>query len=75
MDFPIIAAVLGVLSIGVLFLLVRRALRFVVRLALLGVLILFLLTGGLAWWWYGSDGSSKQKGNNRPANTQRTHSR
>ena len=75
MDFPIIAAVLGVLSIGVLFLLARRALRFVVRLALLGVLILFLLTGGLAWWWYGSEDSSKQKGNSRPANTQRTNSR
>ena len=74
MDFPIIAAVLGVLSIGVLFLLVRRALRFVVRLALLGVLILFLLTGGLAWWWYGGD-SSRQKGNSRQANTQRTNSR
>ena len=75
MDFPIIAAVLGVLSIGVLFLLARRALRFVVRLALLGVLILFLLTGGLAWWWYGSDDSPTQKSNSRPAKTQRPNSR
>jgi multisubunit Na+/H+ antiporter MnhC subunit len=75
MDFPIIAAVLGVLSIGVLFLLARRALRFIVRLALVGVLILFLLIGGVTWWWYGSDDSSTQKGNSRPAKTGRSTSR
>ena len=75
MEFPIIVAVFGILSIGVLFLLARRALRFVVRLALVGVLILFLLGGGLAWWWHGGGNSLLKQNDNRPANTRRANSR
>jgi hypothetical protein len=75
MEFPIIVAVFGILSIGVLFLLARRALRLIVRLALVGLLLLFLFGGGLAWWWYGSGNSLLNKNDNRPSNTRRTNSR
>jgi multisubunit Na+/H+ antiporter MnhC subunit len=75
MEFSIIAAVFGILSIGVLFLLLRRALRFVVRLALVGALILFLLVGGLAWWWYAPGDSSSNGVEKRPVTTRRTNSR
>jgi hypothetical protein len=76
MDFPIIVVVFGVLSIGVLFLLARRALKLVVRVALLGVLV--LLAGGVAWWWYGAGSSSSpasKQNDNRPASTRRGTSR
>ncbi len=75
MEFAIIVAVFGLLSIGVLFLLARRALRLMVRLALVGLLILFLLVGGLAWWWYGAGDSALRQNGNRPAGTRGTTSR
>jgi hypothetical protein len=71
----LIATVFAILIIGVLVLLARRALRLIVRLALVGVLVLFLLIGGLAWWWYGAGDSSPRQGGNRPASTRRTTSR
>ena len=76
MSFPIIAAVFGVLIIGVLFFLARRALRLIVRLALVCMLVLLLLGGGLAWWWYGDDSSpaSKPYGGS-PAGSRRTTAR
>lgn len=72
----IIVAISAVLIIGVLFVVARRALRLVVRLALVGMLVLVLLIGGLAWWWYGTDSSpaSKPYGGS-PASTRRTTSR
>ena len=60
MEFPIFAAVFGVLIIGVLFFIARRALRLMVRLALVCVLVLLLLAGGLVWW-YGSDNTPTSK--------------
>jgi multisubunit Na+/H+ antiporter MnhC subunit len=75
MDFPIIVAVLGLLSMGVLFLLARRVLRLVVRLALIGALVLFLLLGGLAWWWSGAGNPASRHNDNRAGNTRRGNSR
>jgi len=71
----IFAAVLGLLVIGVLFFIARRALRLIVRLALVCVLVLLLLAGGLVWW-YGSDnnGTSKPYGGS-PSGTRRATSR
>jgi hypothetical protein len=54
-------AVSAVLIIGVMFLIARRALRLVVRLALVGMLVLVLLIVGLAWWWYGSGNTRTSK--------------
>ena len=74
MDFPVIVAVFGLLSIGMLFLLARRALRLLVRLALVGALLLLLAAGGL-WWWQGAGNPVSKQGDNRPANARRTTSR
>jgi multisubunit Na+/H+ antiporter MnhC subunit len=75
MEFPIIVAVFGLLSIGVLFLLARRALRFVVRLMLVGALVLFLLIGGFAWWWYGANSPASKQSDHRSANARRGNPR
>jgi sorbitol-specific phosphotransferase system component IIBC len=72
----IIIAISAVLVIGLLFFIARRALRLVVRLALVFMLVLALLIGGLTWWWYGSDGSSTSKPyGGSPAGTRRSPSR
>lgn len=41
----------GVLAGGILLLLLWRAVRFVLRLALIGVLLLLLCAGALLWWY------------------------
>lgn len=54
----------AVLAGGALLLLIAwRAVRFVMRLALVGVMILLVLAGALAWW-YGSRSVTR-----RPATT------
>jgi len=44
-------------ALALLFLIVRRTVRFLFGLAVLGLMLLALLAGALAWWW----------GANRPA--------
>ena len=75
MEFAIIVALFGILTLGVLFFIARRALRLMVRLALVCVLVLLLLAGGLVWW-YGSDNTrtSKPYGGS-PSGTRRATSR
>lgn len=55
---------------GVALLLVWRTVRFIMRLALIGVLILALLVGALAWW-YATGGSTSPPEQTRPANKRR----
>ncbi|HEX5705978.1 MAG TPA: hypothetical protein VFX96_01685 [Pyrinomonadaceae bacterium] len=50
-----IAAVLVVVLLvvaGVAYFLTKSAVKWAVRLVLLGVLVLLMLAGGVAWWWY-----------------------
>jgi protein-S-isoprenylcysteine O-methyltransferase Ste14 len=47
----ILVVVLLVLA-GVAYFVVKSALKWAVRLLLLGVLAVLLLAGGIAWWWY-----------------------
>ena len=62
---PIVLVVL-VLSAGIVFFIVKRAVRMVIRLILFGVLLFVLLTGGLASWWYGGrSGTKPQRNENR----------
>ena len=76
MEFPIIVTVSAVLVIGLLFFIARRALRLVVRLALIFMVVLVLLIAGLTWWWHGSDRSSASKPyGGSPAGTRRSPSR
>ena len=41
-----------VIAFGVAFMIVRRAVRLAFRLALVGLFLLSLLVGALAWWYY-----------------------
>ena len=48
----LIAIFVIVIAFGLLFMIVRRALRLAFRLALVGLFLLALLVGALAWWYY-----------------------
>lgn len=70
MEIAIIVAVFGLAALFVLFFLVKRMLRFAVRLVLASLLILILLAGGLFWWWYHSGDTTEQTAT-RPASPAR----
>ena len=59
----IIAAAL--LGFGLFFVVLKRVLRMAVRLAVVGALLLALLAGAFAWWWFDPLGG-------RPSNSNRT---
>ena len=65
-------AVFGLLAVGVLFVLARRAVRLLVRLVLAGLLILVLALGALIYWWqFGFDAPGAGQNSARPANVRR----
>jgi len=59
----IAAALLGFL---VFLFVLKRVLRMAVRLAVVGALLLALLAGAVAWWWY-APASGPTPGQNRNA--------
>ena len=54
----IVVAAVAFLALGLSWMLLRRAVRLFVRLALIGILIIMALVVGAAWWWHGSGGAS-----------------
>ena len=73
---PATVAVFSLLAVGVLFVLARRAMRLLVRLALAGLLVLALALGALIYWWqYGFDAPGTRQNTARPANTRRAPAR
>ena len=73
MDIPVIVIVFCIAALFVLFVLARRMLRFGIRLALAGLLILILLAGSAAWWWLGpgttANRNARKTGNVRPTSS------
>lgn len=74
-----IAIIIGVVVlVGVLWVfmfMARRAVRWAIRLALLGIVVLALLVGAVAWWWYGVGGSTGPQRESHPTGTRRANSR
>jgi hypothetical protein len=72
----VLAIVLGVVA-AVGFFVLKRALRWAVRLFLLGAAVVLLLAGALMWWWYSpveSEGPARPNRNGgaaRPARPSR----
>jgi hypothetical protein len=78
MSIAIIIGIIFVLGGGWVFLfMAKRAVRWAIRLALLGIVVLALVVGGLAWWWYYGSGSQSAPAvkETRPAATRRANSR
>ena len=72
MTSTIIYSVAGVLGLLVLVFVARLAIRWAMRLALIGFLLLIVL-GGVTWWWF-SQPTSQPESKPRPAPTRRASS-
>lgn len=51
MTFTTIFIIGGVVLLAILFLIARLAVRWAIRAALVGVIVIALLGGGVFWWW------------------------
>jgi protein-S-isoprenylcysteine O-methyltransferase Ste14 len=72
----IIGIVVLVGALCVFLLMAKAAVRWAIRLALLGIVILALVIGSVAWWWYGAgDATTAPQREARPAGTRRANSR
>lgn len=70
MDLIVLVVIIGavILVAGVvLFGIARRAMKFMVRVAIFGVIVIALLVGGVTWWFTGSSTGKS----NRPSNSRR----
>ena len=65
MDFTTIFIIGGAVLLAILVLIARLAVRWVVRMTIVGVILLALIAGGVFWWWTNRLTSKPQQ--NRPA--------
>jgi hypothetical protein len=50
----VVIAVIALVGFWLFLFVFKRALRMALRLAVLGAVVLALLAGAFAWWWYSS---------------------
>lgn len=70
----IVVAVIALVGFGLFFFVLKRLLRMAVRLALFGAILIALVAGAAAWWWYAPLGQAPNRnagGAARPARTPR----
>jgi hypothetical protein len=51
MSFTTIFIIGGVVLLAILFLIARLAVRWAVRAAIVGIIVIALVGGGVFWWW------------------------
>ncbi len=51
MDFTTIFIIGGAVMLAILVLIARLAVRWIVRMTIVGVILLALIGGALFWWW------------------------
>jgi len=51
MSLPTISIIAGVILLAIFFLIARLAIRWVVRLTIVGVILVALIGVGIFWWW------------------------
>ena len=71
----IAVVVFAFIGFAIFFFVLKRLLRMAIRLAIAGAVLLALLVGAVAWWWYAPFGSGGANGNRnadaRPARSPR----
>jgi energy-coupling factor transporter transmembrane protein EcfT len=73
MDQALAYSMIAGLALVLLFFLVRSAFRWIVRLAIIGLILLIAL-GGTAWWWFNKASSRQPETNVRSTPTRRASS-
>jgi hypothetical protein len=66
MSFTTIFIIAGVVLLVIFFLIAKLAIRWMIRLTIIGIVVVALLGGGGFWWW------SKRLAPNPPASRQRS---
>ena len=64
----------GVVLLAIFFLVVRLAIRWAIRVAIIGLILIALLGGGAFLWWTNRLTSKPQQNRPRPAPTRRASS-
>ena len=67
----IVIAIVAVLGFGLFFFVLKRVLRMAIRLALFGAVLVALVAGAAAWWWYAPLSGDSPNRNRGGANTAR----
>lgn len=73
MDFTTIFIIAGVVLLIVFVLIARLAVRWAVRLTIIGLIMLALIGGGIFWWWTTQLAPTPQP-RSRPASNRRSSS-
>ncbi|MGH9932904.1 MAG: hypothetical protein ACREA9_27205 [Pyrinomonadaceae bacterium] len=66
MSFTTIFIIAGVVLLTIFFLIARLAIRWAIRLAIVGVILVALL-GAVGFWWWSSSLTAKPKPNRPPS--------
>jgi len=74
MDFTTIFIIGGVVLVAILVLIARLAVRWIVRMTIVGIILLALIGGALFLWWTNSLTSKPQESRPHPAPTRRVSS-
>ena len=73
MDQALAYAMIAGLALVLLFLVVRFAFRWIIRLVIIALIVLIAL-GGTAWWWFNKPSSRQPETNVRSTPTRRASS-
>jgi len=71
MEFSTIFIIGGVVVLAILFLIARLAVKWAIRLVIVGVILIALLGGGGFWWWTNRLAPKPPQAKPRPAPTRR----
>jgi NhaP-type Na+/H+ and K+/H+ antiporter len=67
----VVIIVIALVGFWLFLFVLKRVLRMAIRLAVIGALLLALLVGALAWWWYDPLGGSSNSNRAAPARANR----
>ena len=73
MDFNTILIIWAVVVIAIVFLVARLAIRWALRMVIVGVILIAIVGGGFFWWWT-TRLAPKPPAKPRPAPTRRSQS-
>ena len=74
MNFGISSIIIGAVVLVLLFFVARLALRWAIRLALVGLVLIILLGGGLFWWLSTKSRTQERRDKPHPTPTRRASS-
>ena len=71
MSFTTIFLIAGVVLLAIFFLIVKLAIRWAIRLVIIGLIVVALLGSGVFWWWSNRLTSKPEPSRQRPAPSRR----